>query len=543
MMTNFAIRTRLMAGFAGVLALVLVIAAISITRLQALGDAVTEVVALGDEATAAGLMRAAVNSQASLLKDLALAGSAADWTALTARIQAEGEKYHAAQAHLQSLLDARPPQSRQAGLLSTVDQDRAIGEPAVQSQLALAQRGDVTGLKAGLAAAVHSLQTWRGHLNDLVKVQGELNSEAGARAAALQAAGRWMIVLGTLLAMVAGTALASLIAFSILAPLQVAVELADRVAAGHLDGPIPQIRGRDETSKLLGSLVGMRDNLRHMVTGVHDNAGALAQASAQLARDAAAGDGMAAGQAQEIATTAAAIEEMTRNIQLLAGSANQLQGASQGVLDGAARSSRDMQVLRTALGTVQSSVSDIDTAVQGFVSHTSAITGMTRQVRELAEQTNLLALNAAIEAARAGETGRGFAVVADEVRKLAERSAQAASEIDRVTRALDGQSVTVSRAVSQGLVALGESGEATGALAGLLEETHQAMTEAHDGVDHIRTAVQEQSAASTQITETTERVAGGATSQQQAAQRLRVAAEQLTALAASLQAGVSRFHV
>ncbi|SFD75545.1 methyl-accepting chemotaxis protein [Phytobacter palmae] len=129
--------------------------------------------------------------------------------------------------------------------------------------------------------------------------------------------------------------------------------------------------------------------------------------------------------------------------------------------------------------------------MKDIIESSRRISEITTVINGIAFQTNILALNAAVEAARAGDQGRGFAVVAGEVRSLAQRSSQAAKEIE----ALISESVHF---VEEGAKQVDLAGESMSGIVhsvtqvkDLMQEIAAASDEQNRGIAQIAQAMSE----------------------------------------------------
>jgi methyl-accepting chemotaxis protein len=313
-------------------------------------------------------------------------------------------------------------------------------------------------------------------------------------------------------------------------------------ASGDLSKRAP-VKSDDEIGRIAGVFNALLENFQQIVSQVHVHADDVSSSAKQLASNAQQVADNSLQQSDAATKTAGVVEEMSANIATVADATNEVAHLSQESLTRANSGQQNLQQMMGEINSVESAVKQMAESVGAFVKSSQSITGMTQQVRDIAEQTNLLALNAAIEAARAGEQGRGFAVVADEVRKLAEKSAQSASEIDIVTKALGDQSQQVERSVQSGLQSLQTSQGHIKSVATVLAQANESVTGVNAGVDNITASVNAQKKSSQEIARNVENIASMAEGNNAAVQRTVQAVQDMERLAEALKDSVGRFKV
>jgi methyl-accepting chemotaxis protein len=303
------------------------------------------------------------------------------------------------------------------------------------------------------------------------------------------------------------------------------------------------VHGTDEVAQSAKAYNTLLESFRQVISQVHnsadkviDTATQLSSASTQITRG-------SQSQSEAAASTAAAVEEMTVSITSVSENTNEVRKLSEQSLEKTREGNRSTGEMIKDVRQIENTVNLIASSVNEFITSARTIASMTQQVKDIADQTNLLALNAAIEAARAGEQGRGFAVVADEVRKLAEKSAQSAGEIDRITQSLEQQSTLVEKSVQEGLHSLQSTQKHVDEVSTVLAEAGGAVEKSSAGVNDIASSVSEQSFASNEIARHVESIAQMAEENHAAISQSEQGIVNLNELARGLQSAVSKFKV
>lgn len=179
------------------------------------------------------------------------------------------------------------------------------------------------------------------------------------------------------------------------------------------------------------------------------------------------------GQVDLVATAAT---EMASTVAEIARNATQTSQATQQAIGRARQGDKEVDQTIAAIAQVADTLTQTRQLVNNLHQDTESAVEALSLIKQISDRTNLLALNAAIEAARAGESGRGFAVVADEVRTLANRTQQAADDIEQMLSRLRF-------GASQAVVAM-QSGSEQAALS--VTEAKRAGSELTDIVDEVR---------------------------------------------------------
>ncbi|PSS49033.1 methyl-accepting chemotaxis protein [Pseudomonas sp. BBP2017] len=384
--------------------------------------------------------------------------------------------------------------------------------------------------------------TGRKHLNSVIEHNRHSVEEAADSIVAAVIMAKVSMIISLVLAIIAATICGLLLMRAITAPMQRIVHALDKLSSGDLSVRMNLERkdefGAVETgfNDMMGELTNLVSQAQRSSVQVTTSVTEIAATSKQqqaTATETAATTTEIGATSREIAATSRDLVRTMTEVTSAADQASTLAGSGQ---QGLARMEETMHQVMGAADLVNNKLAILNEKAGN-------INQVVVTIVKVADQTNLLSLNAAIEAEKAGEYGRGFAVVATEVRRLADQTAVATYDIEQMVREIQSAvSAGVmgmdkfSEEVRRGMFEVQQVGEQ------LSQIIHQVQALA-PRVLMVNEGMQAQATGAEQINHALAQLGDASSQTVESLRQASFAIDELSQVASGLRGGVSRFKV
>jgi len=390
------------------------------------------------------------------------------------------------------------------------------------------------------------------------------------------------LIIFSIISLIIAASLALLISRQITGPVNQALKVVTRIAAGDFSGEFNALTSNDEIGQLMGAMNHMQESFKNMVEMVigisegdltrhliirseKDSLGhALVQMAANLKKQA---EGLAeavnvlsASSSEIVATTAqlasnasetavaanettTTVEEVRQTADVSSKKAKYVSDSAQKAAQIAKAGKKAVEDTMEGMGGIKQKMEVVAESIVTLSEQSQAIGEIIATVDDLAEQTNLLAVNASIEAVRAGEQGKGFSVVAQEIKALADQSKQATKRVRIILNDIQkatGKAVMAteegSKTVDAGAKLSVQSGENIQALADAIAEAAQAASQ-------IAASSQQQLAGMDQVAIAMENIKTASAQNAAGAKQMETATHNISELGSKLKELVSWYRI
>ena len=540
-MKNWTLRQRILASFAVIIAIMLLMVVVAYTRLLSI-ESSSE--AVSDDAIP-GVYYSTLTRSAwveSYLKTLELLGED-EGRPLT---KEEKDQYQEFEARLntqmnnyrKTIFDA----ADQAGF-DNFEKLHQVFNKALDDTLRAYEANDFIAARQIFKERMSPV--WvegRRQLNDIILLNKKVADDASLAIHSAVQSAKISMGISLLVAVLAAGACGLLLMRTILAPMTLIVRILDTMRTGDLSSRLNLDRkdefgvvqtGFNDMVTDLAALVSQAQRSSVQVTTSVTEIAATSKQQQATATETAATTTEIGATSREIAATSRDLVRTMTEVTSAADQASILAGSGQ---QGLARMEETMHSVMGAADLVNSKLAILNEKAGN-------INQVVVTIVKVADQTNLLSLNAAIEAEKAGEYGRGFAVVATEVRRLADQTAVATYDIEQMVREIQS-------AVSAGVMGMDKFSEEV--RRGMFEVTqvgeqlsqiiHQVQALA-PRVLMVNEGMQAQATGAEQINQALVQLGDASSQTVESLRQASFAIDELSQVAIGLRGGVSRFKV